>query len=722
MAPPKPSATDIRSRKAAKRSSRDAKAASPSQQRAGPIPRPYTPPSKPYCPSFPVVFKFFMIVRCIAAVYSNISDCDEVFNYWEDSHYLQYGYGLQTWEYSPEYAIRSWAYAGLHALAGAVFGMFADNKRSSFLVVIDIKRIYRQITILAQMQVFYLIRMTLGILSAYCEARFYRAVVDEVNPHVGRYVLVALLFSAGMFNASTAYLPSTFAMFMTFLAFTHVLRTPSNHSRARTYGAVLHFALGALLGWPFSAALGIPFAIEELLVHGPEGVVRQDGGVETVKASGWRVRRAIRLVEAAVVCFVVVLGPIVVIDWWFYRRVVVVPANIVAYNVFGGSERGPDIYGTEPWWFYAMNGLLNFNVLFVLAVASGACLFITSIIDRDRLGSSTPPGTSSHVSTSPFLVMSLKLSPLYLWLIIFTLQPHKEERFLFVAYPVICLNAGIALFLIKGWTNRLGALLGVHPQLRQQLLSLLVAAVLLTSTVVSISRVIALGRHYRAPLGLFTALWIEPLKGRFANLTNGLKMEEEMVNFCVGKEWYRFPSSYFLPKGVRLRFVESEFKGLLPGEFVEDFTVIGGEEGVMPKRVDPSTCTYLVDSDFPHRYVDAAYAPPPREPRYALDADTWERLACRPFLDAENSNRWSRAFWVPGARGKVWGEYCLLGRKAKEGMAKGQIENVGGETVNETVGRQEEIGEEKVKAATVEVDGEEVVEKKETPRVVVEDV
>lgn len=53
------------------------------------------------------------------------------------------------------------------------------------------------------MQIFYFIRVTLGVFSSYCETTFYRAVVDEVNPHVGRYVLVALLSSAGMFNAAT---------------------------------------------------------------------------------------------------------------------------------------------------------------------------------------------------------------------------------------------------------------------------------------------------------------------------------------------------------------------------------------------------------------------------------------------------------------------------------------------------------------------------------------
>jgi alpha-1,2-mannosyltransferase len=32
-------------------------------------------------------------------MYNTISDCDEVFNYWEPMHFMLYGTGLQTWEY-----------------------------------------------------------------------------------------------------------------------------------------------------------------------------------------------------------------------------------------------------------------------------------------------------------------------------------------------------------------------------------------------------------------------------------------------------------------------------------------------------------------------------------------------------------------------------------------------------------------------------------------------
>ncbi|XP_057282525.1 alpha-1,2-mannosyltransferase ALG9-like [Pezoporus wallicus] len=69
-----------------------------------------------WAPEGSTAFKCLISARFCAALLSNISDCDETFNYWEPTHYLVYGKGFQTWEYSPAYAIRSYAYLWLHAL------------------------------------------------------------------------------------------------------------------------------------------------------------------------------------------------------------------------------------------------------------------------------------------------------------------------------------------------------------------------------------------------------------------------------------------------------------------------------------------------------------------------------------------------------------------------------------------------------------------------------
>jgi alpha-1,2-mannosyltransferase len=79
-------------------------------------------------------------------------------------------------------------------------------------------------------------------------------------------------------------------------------------------------------------------------------------------------------------------------------------------------------------------------------------------------------------------------------------------------------------------------------------------------------------------------------------------------------------------------------------------------------QTDIAQCDFLVDSDFPLRYIDGK-APSKYEPRYIQDTDYWNVLKCVRFLDAENSAKLSRAFWIPGVKRLQWGEYCLLERK-----------------------------------------------------------
>jgi hypothetical protein len=77
-------------------------------------------PPTPFAVHPITAFYVFFGANILAALFAPIQDCDETFNYWEPTHYISHGYGLQTWEYSPEYAIRSWTYLAFHALVGSL--------------------------------------------------------------------------------------------------------------------------------------------------------------------------------------------------------------------------------------------------------------------------------------------------------------------------------------------------------------------------------------------------------------------------------------------------------------------------------------------------------------------------------------------------------------------------------------------------------------------------
>lgn len=218
------------------------------------------------------------------------------------------------------------------------------------------------------------------------------------------------------------------------------------------------------------------------------------------------------------------------------------PWNIVAYNVFGGEGRGPNIFGTEPWTFYVRNLLLNFNVWFVLAVSIAPLLVLQA------------PFRSRTATSSATLLRSLAfVSPFYVWLAIFTAQPHKEERFMYPAYPFLALNAALAFHLILSYvgSSEPGQLMARIPA---KLKLVAVVSFVLLSINAGLLRILGIVTAYDAPLHVYGALE-----------TQGIGKEGDSV--CLGKEWYRFPSSFFLPKDMRAKFVRSEFRGLLPGEF-----------------------------------------------------------------------------------------------------------------------------------------------------------
>ena len=78
--------------------------------------RPSANAPSPLINSFFPIFFLLLVPRFIAANRAPISDCDETFNFWEAVHHFTFRGGQQTWEQAPQYALRSWLYAGLHAV------------------------------------------------------------------------------------------------------------------------------------------------------------------------------------------------------------------------------------------------------------------------------------------------------------------------------------------------------------------------------------------------------------------------------------------------------------------------------------------------------------------------------------------------------------------------------------------------------------------------------
>ena len=348
------------------------------------------------------------------------------------------------------------------------------------------------------------------------------------------------------------------------------------------------------------------------------------------------------------------------------------PWRIVSYNVFSGSGRGPEIFGTEPWDFYIRNLLLNFNVWFLLALAAGPLISLQNLL-------------GGHSATKQSLLrLIVFVSPFYMWLAIFSLQSHKEERFMYPAYPFLGLNAAIALHIMLsyiGSSDRKKLVGRIHSKIKLAFVSLCV----ILAVDVGVLRILGIVSAYRAPLEIYIPLRASEL-GR----------SEETV--CFGKEWYRFPSSHFLPKNMRAKFVHSDFDGLLPGSFNEakiGFGFFPGTWLVPPGMNDQNIgdpgkyvriftdfrkslntanytqihidhCSFLVDSHFPSSNASVL------EPNYILDTESWEELYCGAFLDTSRTSPLGRILWVPEwsfipvRYRRKWGRHCLMRRRSQK--------------------------------------------------------
>ena len=157
----------------------------------------------------------------------------------------------------------------------------------------------------------------------------------------------------------------------------------------------------------------------------------------------------------------------------------------------------------------------------------------------------------------------------------------------------MCMTAGLALAALPELAAAAARAL-MPPRAARRAGQALASGLLLTTTALSLSRIAALRLHYGAPMRVYSALSRVSITARcerqrtihcgaiskLASCTGRqtskqqlavhrqVESVERLVHVCVGGEWHRFPSSFFLPSpAYRLAFVQSNFGGLLPTDF-----------------------------------------------------------------------------------------------------------------------------------------------------------
>jgi alpha-1,2-mannosyltransferase len=641
----------------------------------------------------------YLSCRVYASLSLPIQDCDEVFNYWEPLNFLLYDYDdaspdtfsvfLQTWEYSHQYALRTYAYLlPWKYLAQFILRPIVLPWARSFLMD-GLQRQLRSVSLLLpttghfiqvhdRIIMFQLLKLSMTVITAGCELIFLYSLLVYFSQNAEQrtqqrataelllILSVFLLFSTGMMHATTSFLPSS-----TWLAIW--LLCAACYLNQRDHSFVILAVLGTLgTGWPFGCVSVVVPALHILIRQGYRS------NSDCFSMAKW-------LQFVFFICLVAVLAQAAVmrVDFPYYYsdvKSIAEPAlspssrsypswytfsttwNIFRYNAGSQSD---SLYGVEPMSYYFKNLILNFNVVAPLGFLAMPILFLL------RQRRPTELTLSVHI-----WVVLASVVP---WLAVTFFRPHKEERFLFPIYPVLCFGAALVVFKVVEYLVPHDADGGpMNENTRETAVSSVPAAsiakpfdtnflrnrrvyyglALIPFVLVSLSRTAALCKYYNAPHLTYILLAGDIAQmGRNELLEtnqNGTATSNSLL-VCTCGEWYRYPgAAYFpsivgdVPTRVQLGFLPSSFKGQLPQPFVKRFgsrpesvalqqPFNDRNEGNEERFVELHQCTYVVDIHGSECLAGEAMSNP----------STWKIVAQAPMLDAGSTSSIHRILYMP---------------------------------------------------------------------------
>eukprot|EP01083_Nonionella_stella_P038472 104689_1 len=329
---------------------------------------------------------------------------DEYWQSLEVAHFDVFGYGYKTWEWAPEWRVRSYAYPAIISAMYYVFKLLHID-HSSLLM--------------------YGPRVLHAIGTAITDIMVYRCANQWFGSNPANFALLCSLMNWFIFYALPRTFSNSFETYLTMIAF-YFWPFPNaisslilpQHAHKRRYA--LTCASIACIIRVTNAVIWIPLVLRELLIlyH-----LKQ---YSLIKAF------LLDLIMIASVSISVLIG----IDSLYYGEFTVSPWQFYWFNnILNGSS----LYGTHPFYWYFIIGIPA-----VIGTMTPSIFYALRFIGK-LWGQY---GQSKKNKTNHFALVS-KLLPFVccVWTVcVFSFNPHKEFRFLLPIVPILMVYCGVGLY------------------------------------------------------------------------------------------------------------------------------------------------------------------------------------------------------------------------------------------------------------------------------------
>ncbi|KAI8871436.1 hypothetical protein GQ42DRAFT_2334 [Ramicandelaber brevisporus] len=657
---------------------------------------------EPYTPTFGGAFRILVLIRILAAFRSAHigypGDDGSSIETWEAAHFLSHGVGIQPDSYSGSERLASWTlpalFAGILSLLGKAISMHTKAYE------------------------FYIGRLILANISAYCEATLYDAVREHIDISVARYFIVAMGASAAMFDASVALSPQYVAMVASMLALAAFMRTPSYLSGLRMYRGLIFSSIAAMIGNPFAIIFGVLFGLEDVLLRGTEAFARIEIE-QAIITPDWRQQRISRLARPFVLAASIAV-PVVMVDSYFYGPRTIVALNVLVHH-WQNLSLSPSSLVSSTLSLFGYH-FAQSNLLFLLALLSlpliGMTSFVLSQVTSTKSAENKDPTRATP--TSPRVIIAIRSVPFYLWLILtalFARSPQQMREWSAVASPLICFNAAVGLYCTRFILDVIALVATrkyfaptpkttaavVPSDLHAEIAAMIrfvtsnSAALLLTISVpLSLLRLSAQSANLHGVIDLYAHNLMNLNKEALAL---PLPLDENNHALCVGNKWSYFPGHYLAPNTYNVHFIggpnedaPADAASITPPVI---WRVPSSASNTTKSDAQPSwlpdvfgvenleRCRTVIQQSVASTLsspsksdTSAATTIPTAECALILTTKTGEKrtwgnvidhgdaINCRPVLNLNKATAWQKMMYKPlGKRDTLpdnWEEYCLV--------------------------------------------------------------